>query len=405
MVGEDDLNEEEAKEEDEYRAKMRELIQGAREEAEAEDDAGGFESPLEPATPVDTVGEEEGRDLAYKANNRGPDGKFLKKGDESADAAPAGDDAGKPPSADAGDTAKAQSSKVADASAGQADDDAALATMSQADLLAGFDPKRAAEVTRRMADSDEVLSIFKGQEDVLKAQGFDKPAAAVKRLLYLNEFARKQPDEYIAWAVGEIDKESAGDILGKAAKRLGYTLTKDDDGSEDDDDDYDDDRTRQLKKENAELRRQQQATQQFGPDAPQHTAVQQISNQLSTFIGERDESGAPKRPLWNQLAPMITAQAGDMARKLGRAVTFEELDGIYSGLEQQIRTSIGMPDTSAAQKKDPVPDQKASKAAPQPKAASKMIDGDGQGASRQPALGPDASIRSTLKYYLGKSNG
>ena len=404
----------------EFKAVMRKAIAEAT-PADDDDDAGGFDAPLEEVQTSPTDSQDEGLDIATKARFRNAEGKFAKAIDDGTDAPdgdkgkaegaevetkpgdkPAAADDGKEKPAAAGDT-KADA-KPGDKPEGEgdkpADAPADLSKASVADLRTGMDAAKPAEITKRIAASSEVMDLFKGKEEALKMHGLDRPHEAIKRLLYLNEFAQNKPDEYIAWVAGQVKPNEAHSVLEAAAKRFGYKVVKD----APEDDEFEDEETKRLREENATLRAKTEAP--WGPDAPQYQQNQRVADTLTGFVNERDETGNLKRPYWEILKGRVTELASAQFQGgAGKAVTTDDLQRFYDQASNEARGLVGGNDTSAAQPAPAMQYQPQTQAAPAPaqkpadKAASKMIDGDGPGATRRPALPETADLRATLRHF------
>lgn len=378
---------------------------------DGEKDAGGFDAPLDDVKAAETVSAEDGNDLATNARFRDAQGKFAKDLDKGPDGA---EDADKKTDTKDGDAAKAAvdvTKEKADADPDKGDDGANaedgkssepvdLAKASVGDLLNGIDEGKAKEIAKRLGASAQVMDLFAGREDQLRIHGLSEPHEAIKRLLYLNEFAQQKPDEYIAWVAQQIGPDKSQAALEGAAKRLGYKLVKD----EPDVDEFADEETKRLAAENAELRRK--SADPFGPDAPQYQTVQNTRDQLSSFINERDDTGSLKRPHYQTLAPRMTQLAKHHVETTKQYVTPADLQRFYDQSLAEARSMFAPGDTPAAQPATPVQQPEQTTAAqpqtpakPAEKAASKMIDGDGPGATRRPALPKDADLRSAIEYF------
>lgn len=397
-----------------FKEAIRNAIKSAAPADAAADDAGGFDAPMTEAAQTPAITAEEGQDLAAKARFRDAEGKFAKtlddgtgEGEKKPDAEEAKVETkaeGDKPAAEAKPAAKpAAEEPKADADPAKAQTPATdLSKASVADLLAGIDATRSAEIGKRIAASTEVMDLFAGKEEALKLHGLDRPHEAIKRLLYLNEFAQEKPDEYLAWVASQVKPNEAHTVLEAAAKRLGFKMVKD----EPEDDEFADEETKRLRRENAELRAK--SAGEWGPDAPQHQQNRSVQDTYNGFVAERGEDGSLKRPYFELLKPRITALATAHVQTTKKYVTTEDLQRFYDAAEQEARGLIGGNGNSAAQPAPPVQDQSQKDAAPAPaakpaeKAASKMIDGDGPGASRRPALPDGADLMSTIRHYASE---
>lgn len=396
-----------------FKNAIRDAIKNATPVDEADDAAGGFDAPLTEGTKDPAITAEEGQDLAAKARFRNAEGKFAKTLDDGTA------EGEKKPDAEAhqaevkadGDKPASEAAKT-DAKPGGADPGAEtdpakvpvtdLAKASVADLLTGIDAAKSAEIGKRIAASAEVMDLFVGKEEALKMHGLDRPHEAIKRLLYLNEFAQEKPDEYLAWVASQVKPNEAHTVLESAAKRLGYKMVKDEPAE----DEFADEETKRLRREVAELRAK--AAEPYGPDAPQHRQIRDVQDTYNGFVAERGQDGSLKRPYFEFLKPRITALATAHFQSTKKYVTTDDLQRFYDLAEQEARGIIGGNGNSAAQQVPPVQDQSQKDAAPAPaakpaeKAASKMIDGDGQGASRRPALPDGADLMSTIRHYASE---
>lgn len=369
-------------------AEMRSIIETALKNTEGteepDDDAGGFGAPIEQAREQKTVSHEQGLDLIDK-------GKFAARA--RPEAQPASEDAD--PEADAGQAktdAKPESDAAPVADKPMSADD---------DLLADLPEDRRAAISERLGAAARVMDIFKGHEAELERHNAT-PEDAMKRLVYLNGFAQEKPDEYIAWVAGEMNPDAAHEVLNAAAKHLGYKVVRD---APEGEDEFEDEEIRKLREENARLKAGNART--FGPDAPERVAQRTVADQITAFETETDAAGNLRRPYFGILRAEISAEASAMRGRTGKPVTIDQLDEIYRTVEAKALKAFGV--TSAAQTAADVTSQgqQTKKAADiaKAKAASTSIDGSGQGADRQPALSPDASIADVVRHYAGKMIG
>lgn len=395
----------------EFKDVIRKAIAEATPADDAAEDAGGFDAPLRTTAESPAISAEEGQDLAAKARFRDAEGKFSKTLDEGGgekkaeepDAKTEGDQTAaaeqKSETKPGAEPAKADGDDADPTKAPSAD----LSKASVADLLSGIDAAKSAEIGKRIAASAEVMDLFAGKEEALKLHGLDRPHEAIKRLLYLNDFAQQKPDEYLAWVATQVKPNEAHTVLEAAAKRLGFKMVKDEPAA---DDEFADEETKRLRRENAELRAK--SAEPYGPDAPQHQQSRTVQDTYNGFVAERGEDGNLKRPYFDFLKPRITALATAHVQTTKKYVSTEDLQRFYDQAEQEARGLIGGNDKSAAQPAQPVPDQSQKEAAPAPaakpaeKAASKMIDGDGPGASRRPALPEGADLMSAIRHFASE---
>lgn len=389
-------NEDDEKADDELRNLLKEKIAAAA--ADEEDGSGGFDAPLTDAPANQTVSAEDGFDLAEKArfterksvDTTGAD--FQKTIDAGADKPadkPAGEGAAAAPAAT---TVAATTEDPAKAAA--AED---ITAKPLADLMGALDEPARAEITRRMQFGDEFGTLFKGREEELRIHGNITPAQATARLLQINEFAQKNPDEYVAWVATQMKPDAAHTVIEGAAKKLGYKLVPDlEEGDE-----FEDEATRNLRIENHRLKMAR--VEIHGPDDPQIATQQAIVQTITSFATERDASGTLVRPHYEALKPQIAAMATEHRKTTGRPVTVTDLDGFYRAAEENVRKSFGIQPTSAAQPAATVQSQETKTAASgvdKARTASKAIDGTGQGADRRPALSEDASLSATMKHFM-----
>lgn len=400
-------NEDDEKADDELRNLLKEKIAAATNDEE--NGSGGFDAPLTDAPANQTVSAEDGFDLAEKArfterksaDTTGAD--FQKTIDAGADK-PADKPAGEGTDAAAADPAKPTAAAPATTTNPATTEDPAKAAAAEditakplADLMGALDEPARAEITRRMQFGDEFGALFKGREEELRIHGNITPAQATARLLQINEFAQKNPDEYVAWVATQMKPDAAHTVIEGAAKKLGYKLVPDlEEGDE-----FEDEATRNLRIENHRLKMAR--VEIHGPDDPQIATQQAIVQTIANFATERDASGTLVRPHYEALKPQIAAMATEHRKTTGRPVTVTDLDGFYRAAEENVRKSFGIQPTSAAQPAATVQSQGTKTAASEvekAKTASKAIDGTGQGADRRPALSEDASLSATMKHFM-----
>lgn len=272
-------------------------------------------------------------------------------------------------------------------------------------LLSGLDDDRREKIAARVKDADEVMNLFKGREAQLAQHGVTAHQA-MARLIQLNEYAADKPVEYLAWATAQLAPDKAQEVLTAAAEKLGFKLTAADD------DPFEDEEVKRLRAENRALRSQRL---DFGPDAEAAAAAEAAQRVdplkvITDFATEKNPDGTPKRPLWEKLKANIATRAKTVRETTGKVVTAADLAQFYDEEERDLRAALGLPAapavTPAAQPAAPVAGGGTKKAAPsasvdRAKAASKSIDGTGQGASRRPAPNPDASLEDVLRHFAG----
>lgn len=373
------------KPEDDIDTELRKQIEKlTADDDEAEDD-GGFDAPLETTDASATVSQDEGLDLAEQARlGRGKKADAETKPEPDPDAKSEAHD---PPATPA---AGASSLESADTTA----------------LLDGLDEPRRIELTRRLDAASRITGLFKGHEAELQMHGAT-PETAVQRFLDLNRFAQERPDEYVAWVATQTGGKEPQKVLEKAAERLGFKLVPN--AEDNDDDDFLTPEAKALKEENARLKAQLTGRQpQFGPDTPERVQARQAQQQLSGFVTARDpQTGQPLRPHFERLRPRIAELATAHVRDSQKPVTVDDLQRFYSQAEAEVREIAGVANTSAAQAAPSVADQIKTQAAAaaKAKAASKSIDGTGQGASRRPALPDDAPLETVIRHFAQQGQG
>jgi hypothetical protein len=269
-------------------------------------------------------------------------------------------------------------------------------------LLDGLPDDRKGEISRRMGEADKVMSLFRGREAELERHGVDA-STAMSRLIELNEFAQKHTDEYLAWVATQIDAKAPHEVMSKAAARLGYKLVP---VEAEADDEFADPEVKRLREENRQLKAA--ATTEFGPDTAARKSQRDVMATLQNFIDERGADGKPLRPAFPVLRDRIAAMASERRRTTGQPVSMADLQEFYTKAEAEVKAALQVPaGGSAAQVPAPVPQQQKDQTAAaveKAKAASKNIDGSGQGASRRPALSEDASIGDIIRHQLAKQS-
>jgi hypothetical protein len=266
--------------------------------------------------------------------------------------------------------------------------------------LTGLDDTRAAAVRARVAAADSladsVAPLFRGREKELEAAGVT-PAAAVKRLVDLNSYASEHPADYLAWVATQSarDGRSAEQVIEEAARKLGLKVVAEAA------DPFEDEDTKKLREENRRLKGYSDVQ---GPDAPGRRAAAD----LHAFAAETDPAtGALKRPHLKTLEPQISARAKALAAAEKRALTVADLGRIYDQVTQELGMAAAAaprapnPPTPAAQPTPAVPSKTNDAALARARAASKSIDGAGQGANRRPALAdPNASLADVIRAAM-----
>lgn len=320
---------------------------------------------------------------------------------------PKGDDA----DAEAPKPAEIEAAQKVANGAGETDQPADAAAQADAadpyaDLLAGIDGERRETLTGRLRQADDILSIFAGHESEMEAHGVT-PVQHMRSLAQIDQFARKNPDKYLAWAATEIGKDKAEDLIIKAAEHLGLKVSREED------DPFEDEGVKKLREENRALKAQNRNLG-FSP----FEAAPPTATDLAAWVEEKAPDGSLKRPLFRDLEAGISRMAQEHRAKTGRAVTFADLDGFYSELTAKIggvqpqrapAPVQAQQQPPAAQPQTPVAGGVQKAAAPgsveRAKAASKNLDGSGQGASRRPALPADADLDATLRHFMGGQVG
>lgn len=274
-----------------------------------------------------------------------------------------------------------------------------------ADFITGLPEDKQTEVRSRLKERDDLLAIFKGHEAELTRFG-TTPAQHVTELVKLNQYASKNPAEYLAWAAHNLGGPKAEELLAGAAAKLGLKVVPDEEVDE-----FEDEAVKAIKKENRELKARNR-TLDFGPNLSAQAPV--TPDDIGRFMNEANPDGSLKRPGFGDFGPGIARLAKEHLEKTGKPATFEDLDGFYrqfAGAAQPATAPKPAPaPTPAAQPAPPVSGDQQKKAAAKAsveraKAASKSIDGTGQGASRRPALSEESSLEDTLKHFMGEFGG
>jgi hypothetical protein len=355
---------------------LRKMLSGS-DDASADEPAFGAGSDPKDAPTQDVVSIEDGIDLIDSAQKTSRDAAKVE--------APA-DDSQKPveESAEPADDAKPATTEAPAAN----DLDA---------LLDGLPDDRKAPLRERLSAADEVLGIFKGREAELERHGV-KPADAMRRLVDINAYANREPDAYLAWAATQFGDPAA--LLTKAAEKLGLKMVAA--AAEDDDDPFEDPEVKALKAKLARYEAQTTAPQ-LGPDAPQVRA----QNDLQDF--------AKASPHWDAVGPQVAALATTHVQTTGKAATMDDIKRFYAaavvagGLQQPAPTTPAP--TLAAQPQPPVTQKTGNTVAAPPdsvqraKAASRSLDGSGQGAGRRPVLSEDAALEDVVSHFFKELKG
>lgn len=373
----------------------------------ADDDKGGLDQPFDEddAADLDVVSPDKGQGMVEDAQlKRERATADEKKGNTKADAAE-GEQADKAKTdAKPEGEADGEDGKDTKAKDGQGEDSPDLASASVADLVKDVPEAQRAELTRRLGEFEKVNALFEGREEEMRVHGLSGPSDVISRLLHLNAYAQQKPDEYIAWVARETAGDKAHEALGNAAKHLGYKLVRDD-GDEDNDDPFATDRERELA---AELKRIKQGQQpnDFGPMAPQAVAQHQAMQVITALKTELDPAtGNPKRPYWGNVEHLIARRATEHRQSTNAAPTAQDLARFYDEAVAELSQTFGGGGNSAAQAPNGVAQPNSTNAAPagnKSRAASKMIDGAGQGASRPPALSDDAPLEEVIRHHLSQ---
>jgi hypothetical protein len=370
---------------------LRDILMKALDDADADQDEDVFSGPIK-SRERKTVSLDEGLDLIDKAD-KSKRASAKTDDDEEDDPDPLNPKAATPKAEEAapGEEAKAAEPAPADVDT----------------LLDGIDGDKRTAIAARIAAGDEVLGLFKGQEERLQSLGVT-PKEAVSNLLKIEQYARSNPHEYIAWAAGQMAPGKAHELLGRAAEIHGYKLVPvAADGGADEDDPFEDEEKKAMRKELRELKAAQAHPPQIGPDAPEVRA----RRDLESFVSAKDTEGRPLRPFFKELAKDMAEKAKTHRDSTGQDVTAADLERFYGELEEPYLASKGLPPRAAAQPKTtdaaqaqaPVADKtKQAAALERSRAASKSIDGTGQGAGRRPALSDEASLREIVTEQVDR---
>ena len=391
--------------EDDITATLREEMGKLSDDDENDADSGGFDAPLEDEEikSRDTVEEEDGikRVQAARDNKDAPAAKKedTHKGEKPAEEA-------EPKNKDASPSGGNGEEDTKDE-----DGDKSKSTVATGDeytaAIEGLPATVQERIKAQQSEHDAVMAPLKGREKQLEALGV-QPKDAMQWFVNVNDYAMRDPAGYMAWVVGQStggDAEKAEEVLKGAAEKLGYKIEKDT-GATEDDDPFMSDRERQLIQENQQLRANQQQQAQFGPDSPQ----EQSRRSVIEVVSEVNDQGQPLRPHFEKLQPMILAIVKQQVDTTGKPMTADDLRSAYGQAE------LAHPDTreeatnrlieakSAAQNKPNMPEkgeQNAAATAKSKAASTKIIDGPGQGAGRQPAAADaDLSLEGFLRKQM-----
>jgi hypothetical protein len=372
-------------EDDEETAIIRKALQ--QQMADDDDDAGLDQPPLEDPEVAETVGIEEAAQLASDANLKG---KYSKSSDDAPKAETKPEDT------------KPEDTKPEEPDETSSDDE--LGDISQAsvsDLIKDLPDTHRAEVAKRIRAADDALQPFQSPYAQSQLSHFGAtPAQMSERLIRIATHAHEDPADYLAWAIESMASEKGKefDVLSAAAEKLNLKISK-----REDDDLFEDPETQALRRENEELRAANGMGKIKGPDSPERQHQEQARRDYLNFVNETDESGNLKRPHYATLRPMIEQAVKNFYDQTGQRVNVTQLDEFYNQASQQMMSSFG--GNSAAQQPTPVPQpspQQQAATLSKSKAASKNIDGAGQGAPRRPVQSDDIEdvIRAAIKSQI-----
>lgn len=387
--------------EDDLTKTLREQFEkGGKSDAGQDEDDAGLSAPLkeDDSAKVDPVSEDEGEKRLQKAKDAKPETEAKPK----AEAEKSKDE--KPESAP--DTkAETEGEKPADKTPAEISDE------DYAKAIEGMPENVRSRVRATQDRLDNIVKPLTARQAELDQLGTTVDGA-VGFFLNLHDYAGRDPGGYLAWVVGEVsgdNQEAREAILKKAAEYHGYTLAKAEanpGGADDEDDPFmsdkerqQRDRIRELEAENAQFRNGGHRAPQIGPDSPGEVARRAVQN----FISEIDDKGHPLHPHFDKLQPIML----NMFQQRGGGVTMESIREIYEQAElvhpetRQAALDRMIAAKSAAPSEKDVRQQaqKDAEATAKAKAAStKIIDGPGQGAGRQPAT-HDADV--PLEQFLG----
>jgi len=262
-------------------------------------------------------------------------------------------------------------------------------------LLADVPEAKRGPIMERLTAAAEIMGLFQGRDAELQMHGVN-PVQAMSSLIKMNEYAQREPDKYLAWAASQIAQganTTPEAFLGKADEHLGYKLVALDATN----DPFEDEEVKRLREENRSLRLKQGLP--FGPDTPSPEAEQQrIARDLETWkTGKTD---------LDILAPIVGQKAKAAVEATGKPVTVTDLDRFYDEAKGELTARLTSQQTIvAAQGAAPMAQGSNTTAARDAKAlaASKMLDGSGQGADRRPASTDDMSISALVARGLRAS--
>lgn len=377
-----------------------------------EEDDGGFNAPLDDGTieARETVTEEDGVKRVQEARDKATSA-AAKKGEED-DPLDLGEKKKAPAASPNADEKPKEATEQNDAAK---QEEPAKALASDDDYNSAIGGLSEGVRNRIQSEREEYLSVmapFKGREEQLKTLGVE-PKGAVEWFVNVNDYAQRDPAGYAAWAINQTSGGDATKVeafLKGAAEKLGYTISKAEAASDDDDDDpFMSDRERELLEENRRLKGAQQAqAPDYGPDSQAEVARRSVMD----VIAEQGPDGNPLRPHFETLQPLIVQIVKDQVQRTGKPMDAASLAKAYEQAE------LAHPETReaaterliesrkfAAQGNVNVTEQNDKRAAATARAkaaSSKIIDGPGQGASRQPAkedanMGLEDFLRSQLK--------
>lgn len=414
IENDDDLDRDDLGAVDDDQEDLRAILRKAMNEGGREADPASDDIALDPleASEITTVSTDEGLDLIEKSKR----GEAKPKGTPPAEP----DEVARKAAEEAAATAaKAGAQEAGNGAAPEAEaekTDPPPAAASDLDsLLEGIDPERAGKIRDRLATFAGLDEVFVTHKDTLDAiaQGEGGPAKAITNLLGLHQYANQNPDQYLAWAATQLGGADPEAVIIKAAEHLGLKVAKPEE------DPFEDEEIRKLREENRTLKAQGRRLP-FGPD------VRSPQDQIGAFAAEKNQDGTPKRPFWDQLHPQIAARAKAEREKTGQPVTLADIDRFYREEETRMRALFAPPaepnpaPNTLSPAPKPTPAAPAAPAVPQvvPKtaapaagnlaraqAASKQLDGTGQGADRHSAPPDGADLRGTIAHYLRQARG
>ena len=376
------------------------------EATEDEEDAGGFDQPLDEdsISKNSTVTEEDGVNRVQKARDAAHKRK-VEKPEEKEDEAEL--DVEKP-------TAKAKPEDEIDETKAEEQQPAQVSDEDYSKAIEALPPGVKTRITETQSKLDAILAPTRGREAELEAAGGAEKA--FEYFININDYARRDPAGYLTWMLGEAtggDAEKTKAILEKAAANAGYQLTAAEKSGDDDDDDdpFMSDSERQARQELREARQEierikgsNQTQPQVGPDSPTEQARRIVVN----FLSEQDGKGQPAYPDFDKLQPTILSLVREAAQRSGKPMTRDDLFAAYRQAElahpdtREAATERLLAERQAAQGDENVRKEVQQKAAAtqKAKAASTKIIGDpGQRAVRQPAQ-EDAGL--SLEDFLRK---